>query len=90
MGKYYFYILHSENLDKFYIGHTSDLSSRLRKHNSNHKGFTGKVNDWRIVYSEDYATKELAYSRERKIKKWKSSVRIKAFINRKGLEHPDC
>jgi len=61
MSEYYFYILHSKILDKFYIGYTSNLEERLYKHNSNHKGFTGKVNDWEIVYKEFYPTKELAY-----------------------------
>jgi len=89
MEKYCFYILRSKTLDKFYIGHTSSLEERLRKHNSNHKGFTGKVNDWRIVYSEEYATKEEAYSRERLVKKWKSKVRIQELILGKSSEHPD-
>ena len=89
MAKYYFYILHSKSLGKFYIGHTSDLQERLRKHNSNHKGFTGGVGDWEIVYTENYSTKELAYAREREIKKWKSKVRIQKLIAIYGSEHPD-
>ncbi|MBU8892590.1 MAG: GIY-YIG nuclease family protein [Bacteroidales bacterium] len=52
----------------------------MRRHNSNHKGFTGKVNDWEIVYQESYQTKELAYARERQVKKWKSKVRIQELI----------
>ena len=86
---FFFYILYSHTSAQFYIGHTSDLQERLRKHNSNHKGFTGKVNDWKIVYSENYSTKELAYRREREVKKWKSKVRIQKLISRTGLEHPD-
>ncbi|WP_333908728.1 GIY-YIG nuclease family protein [Marinigracilibium pacificum] len=40
--KYHSYILYSRILDKYYVGHTGDLlTERLRKHNSNHKGFTG-------------------------------------------------
>ncbi|MBO9204550.1 MULTISPECIES: GIY-YIG nuclease family protein [Niastella] len=40
----------SSTLDRYYIGHTGDdLSGRLRRHNSNHKGFTGNVGDWIIV-----------------------------------------
>jgi putative endonuclease len=43
-----FYILHSDQLDKFYIGATdADLTERLRKHLSDHKGFTGKAKDWK-------------------------------------------
>ncbi|MGY6522384.1 MAG: GIY-YIG nuclease family protein [Mongoliitalea sp.] len=40
----YFYILYSQTLDKYYLGHTCDiLEDRLRRHLSNHKGFTGKL-----------------------------------------------
>jgi len=89
MNKYHFYILYSQGLDKFYIGHSSDLEERLRKHNTNHKGFTGKTHDWVVVYTETYPSKELAYAREREVKKWKSKIRIKELIAKKGSEHPD-
>jgi putative endonuclease len=66
---YHLYILFSPTQNKYYIGHTGDaIEERLRKHNSNHKGFTGKVNDWKVVYTEAYGTKELAYARERENK----------------------
>ncbi|MEO1049347.1 MAG: GIY-YIG nuclease family protein [Bacteroidota bacterium] len=77
----HFYILHSLQLDKYYIGYTcDDLASRLRTHNSNHKGYTGKVNDWRVVYTEVFDSKEEAYARERQVKSWKSRKRIVALI----------
>jgi putative endonuclease len=68
-----FYILWSIKANKFYIGHTTEsLEERIRKHNSNHKGFTGKFQDWELIYSESYSSKELAYAREREVKGWKS------------------
>ena len=40
------YILYSNEIDKYYIGSTnSDLKERLKKHLSNHKGFTAKTKD---------------------------------------------
>jgi putative endonuclease len=57
MNRYYFYILFSAVKNSYYIGHTSDLHERLRKHNSNHKGFTGKIGDWEIVYQESFVDK---------------------------------
>ena len=77
---YHFYILSSETADKYYIGHTSQLEDRLRKHNSNHKGFTGKTNDWKVVYTETFETKSEAYAKERQAKAWKNRNRIKAII----------
>lgn len=78
-----FYLLYSTSKDRYYIGHTGDnIEERLRKHNSNHKGFTGNTGDWQIVYSELYSTKEQAYARERTAKKWKSRIKIEALINK--------
>jgi putative endonuclease len=80
---FHFYILYSKVIDKFYIGHTSDIIERVRKHNTNHKGFTGHNNDWELVYSEEFNTKTDAYARERQVKSWKSSLRIKDLIHKK-------
>jgi len=75
------YILYSKTFDKYYIGYTcDDLLIRLAKHNSNHKGFTGKMNDWKIVHSEKFESKPEAYTREREIKKWKSRIKIEKLI----------
>ncbi len=82
----FFYILRSESLDAYYLGHTADeLSERLRKHLSNHKGFTAKAKDW-IVYTETFDNKQQAYQREREVKGWKSRKRIQKLIS--ASEHP--
>ena len=78
-----FYILYSVARDQYYIGHTGDvLEERLRKHNSGHKGFTGKTYDWEIVLKENYPTKGEAYRRELEVKAWKSRVRIEKLIQK--------
>ena len=79
----YCYILHSEYLDKYYIGHSCEnLQERLRKHLSNHKGFTAKSKDWTIAYYEVFESKSEAYKRELIIKAWKNKSRIQKLINR--------
>lgn len=76
-----FYILYSKTIDKYYVGYTCEaISERLRKHNTNHKGFTGKVEDWQVVYFEEYETKSAAYEREQQVIKWKSRRRIEALM----------
>ena len=76
-----FYILFSEAAGKYYVGHTTEeIQERLRKHNTNHKGFTGKFKDWVVVYLEEHSTKASAYQREREVKGWKSRVRIQKLI----------
>ena len=81
------YILHSKQLDKFYIGYTADnVLVRLSKHLANHKGFTAKAKDWKIVYQEIFTTKQDAMKREKQIKGWKSNIRIKELIDRSSTE----
>ncbi|MEB2782743.1 GIY-YIG nuclease family protein [Algoriphagus sp. C2-6-M1] len=77
----YFYILHSTQLDNFYLGHTCEiLEERLRKHLSNHRGFTAKSKDWKIVYHEEHIDKKAAYQREITVKSWKSKKKIIELI----------
>jgi putative endonuclease len=77
------YILYSKSLDKYYIGHScEDVQDRLRKHLSNHKGFTAKAKDWIIVYSEIFHSKSDAYQRELEIKSWKSTSKIQNLISK--------
>lgn len=76
------YILYSKKLDKYYIDHScDDMAERLRRHNSNHKGFTGKTQDWIVVWQEIYTTNTDAIKRENQIKSWKSRSKIEQLIN---------
>jgi putative endonuclease len=79
---YFTYILHSIHLNKFYIGSTSKLEDRLQKHLFNHKGFTAKAKDWQLVYFEQFYSKDDALFRERQIKNWKSSKKIRELISK--------
>ena len=84
---FHVYILFSVRISKYYVGFTGDdPEERQRKHNSNHKGFTGGIGDWKIVYKEVFETKSEAQKREKEIKNWKSRKMIEKLI---GSEHPD-
>ena len=84
------YILFSKTKNRYYIGFTSDdILKRIRKHNANHKGFTGGVGDWEIKYVEEYQSKETAYKREKEIKSWKSRIMIEKLVTKIQTEHPD-
>ena len=87
---YITYILFSKSVDKYYIGCTSDLSSRLRKHNNKNKGFTNRSSDWEVVFDRKFETKSEALAFERDIKSWKSKVKIQKLIYSAGSEHPDA
>jgi putative endonuclease len=78
---FHVYILFSTTLNKYYVGYTGDdLLGRIRKHNTNHKGFTGGIGDWLLKYSEEHSTKEEAQKREKQIKHWKSRKLIEKLI----------
>jgi putative endonuclease len=77
------YILYSLYLDKYYIGYSEDVAKRLIQHNIGLSVYTSKSADWKIVYQEDFKTRELAMERERNIKKKKSRKYIEYLINSK-------
>ncbi|WP_299288653.1 GIY-YIG nuclease family protein, partial [uncultured Mucilaginibacter sp.] len=77
---FYCYILFSPSLNKYYIGSTGDVEGRVRRHNANHKGFTGHACDWVLAYQEEFNTKSEALKRERQIKSWKSRKMIEKLI----------
>ena len=81
------YILYSAQLDKHYFGFTGDsVKYGWSEHLSNHKGFTAKVKDWKIVFIKIFDTKEIAMAEEKKLKNWKSKDRVKAYILRSSTE----
>ncbi len=50
---------------------------RLKKHLTDHNGFTARANDWKLVYQKVYETKAMAYAEERRLKKLKSKTTLK-------------
>ena len=78
---FYVYILYSEYLDSYYVGVSGNVEERLKKHLSNHKGYTAKTKDWIIVYTEVFENKKQALRREKAIKNWKSKIMIQKLIN---------
>ena len=79
---YTVYILYSYLADKFYIGYTGEpVETSLQKHLATHKGFTAKYDDWQIVYTETYHSKEDATKREKQIKNWRSRKMIEMLVS---------
>ena len=85
---YTVYILHSERINKYYIGFSSNVQDRLRKHNNVSKGFTNSGRPWLLVYTEEFENKADASAREKQLKKWKNRTRLKSLI-KASSEHPD-
>ena len=84
--KHVVYILYSHKKDRYYIGSTSDnISDRIKKHNTNHSGYTDGLGDWVLMYSQEFDTVNEARKREFQIKKWKSRKLIEALISKAQL-----
>ncbi len=77
------YIIYSEKIDQYYIGHSADLDDRFFRHLNSASKATKKANDWEIAYKEKFDTKSLAYN-EMEIKRKKSRKYIEWLINSVG------
>ena len=55
-----------------YVGYTSNLSNRIRLHNSGKGAKFTRGRRWRVIYSEKLTSKNKAISREYYIKKNKN------------------
>ena len=77
---YYTYILYSNTSDRFYYGQTSDLESRLKRHNSGLVKSTSKFTSWRIYAYKELVNRSGSIKMERKLKNLKSRKRVQEFI----------
>ena len=82
---YSVYILYSQTIDKYYVGHTDNIERRLSEHNSGKTRYTStQGNPWRVMYSEQYDTRAMAMAREREIKSKKSRKYILNLVASTG------
>ncbi len=56
--------MYSSSKDKFYVGSCQNMDERIRKHNTNHAGFTGKTGDWIVKWTERHLDKNSALTRK--------------------------
>jgi putative endonuclease len=75
------YIIYSRQFDKYYVGFTHDLNSRLNAHNHpKNKGFTRKFQPWTLVYCQSFKTKIEAMEFEKYLKSLKSKKALNEFV----------
>ena len=68
---HYVYILKTIDgyINKTYVGYTTDVISRLKKHNSSKGAKATKGYKWKIIYKKRFLSKSKALSFEYKLKK---------------------
>lgn len=77
------YILHSQKLDKYYIGFTvNDPEIRLDQHNSRHfdTSFTVRGIPWKLIFSIKCESEKQARQIESHVKKMKSKKFVENLI----------
>jgi putative endonuclease len=79
---FYVYIVASRRNGTLYIGSTDDLAQRAWEHKEKlRQGFTAKYGVDRLVWYEIHETREPAFTRERRLKKWNRAWKL-ALIER--------
>ena len=58
-----------EYINKTYVGYTTDLISRLKKHNSSKGAKATRGYKWKIIYKKKFLSKSKALSFEYNLKK---------------------
>lgn len=70
------YILYSKSIDRYYIGSCLDLEQRVQEHVLNNKGFTARVQDWKIFFKIE----NLEYQQARRIEKHIKNMKSKTYL----------
>jgi len=82
--KYYTYILFSKKTNKYYIGYTYNINTRLEKHNLGGTTSTRSGIPWKLMYFETFDSKTEAIKREKEIKNKKSRRYIEYLMRSNG------
>ncbi len=79
---HYFYIIYSENLDKYYTGESPDPKHRLNQHNTHYfkMNFTKAASDWILKLSYETVSKKEALTLELFVKRMKSKKFIEKVV----------
>lgn len=80
---YKVYAIYNKERNKFYIGQTEDLSSRLMLHNTKNfeHSYTAKFDGkWEVIYTEEFQTRQEALVREKQLKSYRGRQFIKNLI----------
>ncbi|MBI3576615.1 GIY-YIG nuclease family protein [Candidatus Gottesmanbacteria bacterium] len=77
---FYTYILISEKTNRYYIGCTNNVNSRLIRHNNGYVHSTKAYRPWKLLYSEKFNLLKDARKREKQMKSWKNRSSIEKLV----------
>jgi putative endonuclease len=73
-----FYI--QKKKDSYYVGSTSNIEDRLKRHNRGASNYTKRGIPWKLVFIKEFISKDEAYQFEMYIKKQKSKKYIQEIV----------
>ncbi len=76
---YFVYVLQNAE-GRLYIGFTSDLEKRVRRHEKGEAGWTRSRGPWTLVYHEAYADRSEALRRERVLKSGRANQELRGRL----------
>jgi len=77
---HYVYVLESIKDKSLYIGYTSDLVARLKKHNDGLNLSTKSKKPWKIIHYEAYRNRDDVLRREKYLKTSQGSRLLKSML----------
>ncbi len=76
-----FFVYVLQNPDgRFYIGQTSNLASRLNRHNEGIVTWTKSRGPWELIHSEPLETRSAAVVLERRLKRLKNRRALMEYV----------
>lgn len=78
---YTVYIIQSTVSKRYYTGCSKNFERRLNEHNLGKVRSTKAYVPWKVVYKENFESREKAYRREQQIKSYKSGSAFQKLIN---------
>ena len=85
---FYVYLLTSVETGGYYVGQTSDLSERLKRHNALLNKYTRKICPCVLLYYISVSTRSEAVRQERYIKNKKKRSSILRYFEQHGVRVP--
>jgi len=77
---HFVYILYSEKCDRYYVGYSANVQSRLKRHNAGMVTATRNCKPYKFCSSKSFSTEVEAIREERRIKKQKRRKYIEWLI----------
>jgi len=78
---FFFYILKSQRTGLLYKGHTQDLDTRFKQHNSGKTRSTKNGIPWQLIYHASFETREEAITRERYFKSLEGGKELNSLLS---------